>query len=236
VLWLTDVVLGAGWGVLDARGEPKVAYHHLRRALSPVAVWTTDEGLGGVAIHVANDTNAPFEGELRLALYRDLEVPVAEERIGMKLESHGVFTDNVERVLGRFVDAAWAYRFGPPAQDLIVVSLEQSGGLYAGNGSQCFRLPAGRPTGQETADRLGVRATLRRDVENGATVTVCARRFLYGARVVVPGYRTLDDAVSVEPGHERQVRLVARPGGEPGRGALSALNLAGRVAITEDEG
>ena len=34
---------------------PKVAYHHLRRALAPVAVWTTDEGLGGIDVHVAND-------------------------------------------------------------------------------------------------------------------------------------------------------------------------------------
>ena len=37
---------GAGWGVLDHRGEPKVAYHHLRRALAPVAVWTHRRGPG----------------------------------------------------------------------------------------------------------------------------------------------------------------------------------------------
>ncbi len=47
-----------GWGVLDHRGRPKVAYHHLRRALAPVAVWTTDEGLGGIVVHVANDRPA----------------------------------------------------------------------------------------------------------------------------------------------------------------------------------
>ena len=29
VLWLRDLLPGAGWGVLDSRGEPKVAYHHL---------------------------------------------------------------------------------------------------------------------------------------------------------------------------------------------------------------
>ena len=31
VLWLRDLVPGAGWGILD-RGRPKVAWHHLRRA------------------------------------------------------------------------------------------------------------------------------------------------------------------------------------------------------------
>ncbi len=55
VLWLRDLVPGAGWGLFDHRGVPKVAYHHLRRALAPVALWTTDEGLGGIVVHVAND-------------------------------------------------------------------------------------------------------------------------------------------------------------------------------------
>ena len=39
----------AGWGILDERGRPKVAWHHLRRALAPVAVWFVDEGLNGLA-------------------------------------------------------------------------------------------------------------------------------------------------------------------------------------------
>ena len=63
VLWLRDLVPGAGWGVLDHRGEPKVAYHHLRRALAPVAVWITDEGLDGVAVHVANDLPVPLRDD-----------------------------------------------------------------------------------------------------------------------------------------------------------------------------
>jgi beta-mannosidase len=230
VLWLTDLVLGAGWGLLDARGEPKVAYHHLRRALAPVAVWTVDEGLGGIAIHVANDGAQPLKGELRVALYRDLEVVVAEETIGLEVEARGHYADNVERVLGRFVDAGWAYRFGPPAQDLIIVSLEEVGGSGAGVMSQDVRLPAGRPTAREPAERLGVTASLRRGRDGGATVTVASRRFLYGARIDVPGFRPRDDAFSVEPGHERTIDLTpTAPGAEPARGTIAALNLAGRV-------
>ena len=88
VLWLTDLMPGAGWGVLDHRGEPKVAYHHLRRALAPVAVWSTDEGLDGVAVHVANDLPVPLATTLRIALYRDLEVRVDEARHDVELEPH----------------------------------------------------------------------------------------------------------------------------------------------------
>ena len=71
ILWLKDLAPGAGWGVLDHRGLPKVAYHHLRRVLAPVAVWITDEGLGGIDVHVANDRAAPLAARLRISLYRD---------------------------------------------------------------------------------------------------------------------------------------------------------------------
>ena len=47
ILWLRDLVAGAGWGVVDNHGRPKTAYHHLRRILAPTAVWLIDEGIGG---------------------------------------------------------------------------------------------------------------------------------------------------------------------------------------------
>src|SRR5207253_8672744 len=64
VLWFRDLRAGCGWGVLDSTGAPKVAYHHLRRALAPIAVWTTDEGLGGIDAHVANDGPKPLDATL----------------------------------------------------------------------------------------------------------------------------------------------------------------------------
>src|SRR5258705_7987861 len=88
VLWLRDLLAGAGWGILDHRGEPKVAYPHLRRALAPLAVWLTDEGLGGVVAHVANDGRSPVSARLRIALYHDLEQPVGEESQAIELAAH----------------------------------------------------------------------------------------------------------------------------------------------------
>jgi hypothetical protein len=63
-------------------------------------------------------------------------------------------------------------------------------------------------------------------------LSISSRRFAYGVRLAVPGFRPGDDAFSVEPGREHVVRL--RPvvaGDEFGGGGLSALNLAGTVAI-----
>ncbi|MGZ4187077.1 MAG: glycoside hydrolase family 2 protein [Solirubrobacteraceae bacterium] len=231
VLWLTDLVPGAGWGVLDHRAEPKVAYHHLRRVLSPVAVWTTDEGLDGVAVHVANDLSVALRATLRVALYRDLEIRVDEARREVALQPHSSRSFNVEAILGRFVDVSWAYRFGPPAQDLIAVSLEDEDGELL---SQCFRLPAGRPTRRETPERLGVEVHAQTVDEDTAALTVSSERFLYGVRPLVPGFRPDDDAFSVEPGRPRVValrRTAAGTGDEAARGSITALNLDGRAPI-----
>lgn len=226
VLWLKDVLPGAGWGVLDHRGEPKAALHHLRRALAPVAVWTTDEGLGGIDVHVANDGPRPLSAHLRVALYRDFAIPVEEAVREVEVAAHGALTLSVEGVLGRFVDVSWAYRFGPPAQDLVAVTLEGPAGEVI---SQAFRFPAGRPRVRAGADDLGLQgAVLRRD-DGGWELRVAGRRFVDGVRVTIPGCRPGDDAFGVEPGHERRIALRGVPTGEPG--TLTALNLGGRVRV-----
>ena len=88
VLWLRDLLPGAGWGLIDCRGRPKAAYHHLKRAFAPVAVWTVDENLGGVVAHVANDGPAPLSASLRVALYRDGELQVEKARVRVELTPH----------------------------------------------------------------------------------------------------------------------------------------------------
>jgi beta-mannosidase len=233
VLWLTDLMPGAGWGVLDHRGEPKAAYHHLRRALAPVAVWGTDEGLGGMTAHIANDGGEPFRGTLRVGCYRDLEVPIGEATIDVELPAHGGCAHDVEALLGRFVDIGWAYRFGPPAQDLVVLSLAVPGPGGDRLVSQSFRFPVGRPTRRESAAQLGLSASLREVGDDTAELTLATRRLAYGVRVRVPGFDADDDAFSVEPGHGRTVTLRRRSEASDAApaGSVSALNLFGRIAV-----
>lgn len=241
VLWLRDLAPGAGWGVLDDHGEPKVAYHHLRRALAPVAVWMTDEGLGGVLAHVVNEQPAPLRAWLRVALYRDFEHPVAEGEELIELPAHSTRDWDLEALLGRFVDASWAYRFGPAPHDLIVASLESEGEPAPGRGesrpgrrliSQSMRFPAGRPLATEAPARLGLAASVR-DLEGAAMrLSVCTARFAYGVRIHVPGYRAADDAFSIEPGGERSTLLLPiQDDAVYGGGWLTAMNLAGRIKV-----
>ncbi len=232
VHWLRDMRPGAGWGLLDHRGQAKAAYHHVRRVLAPVAVWSTDEGLGGIAVHAANDGPAALAVRLRVALYRDWELAVGEAAVEFELPPHGVSEHNVESLLGRFADVSWAYRFGPAAQDVVVLSLERparDGGELL---SQAFRLPAGRPLARETQEHLGLCATVSPGERGVSILSVRTRRFAYGVRVQIPGFDPADDAFSLEPGGERRIALRPTGGEHPGAdGSLTALNLSGRVPI-----
>jgi beta-mannosidase len=226
VLWLHDLVPGAGWGLIDADGRPKLALRHVARALAPLAVWSTDEGLSGYVAHVANDRGTRHEARLRVALYRDFEVRVAEASRDLTLEPHSTVSINVEELLGRFVDVGYAYRFGSPAQDAVVISLERVGETGIELISQCVRFPVGAPTTPEPAERLGITVSSH-EAGPDALVTIASDRLAYGVRVNGPeGELADDDGFCVEPGHDRTVRL---SGGGGARITVSALNLHGRV-------
>jgi beta-mannosidase len=234
VLWLRDLLPGAGWGLIDHRGIPKIAYHHLKRALAPVAVWTVDEGLGGVVAHVANDDPAPLTASLRVALYRDRELRVEEAVTPIELEPHSQREWNVETIIGHFVDAAWTYRFGPPAQDAIVVSLERDGDPDAGSKmiSQTVRFPAGRPLEREPPEHLGLAVDTTPLPDGEVRLALSSTRLAYGVHIDAPGFLSSDDGFFIEPGGARSVTL--RPTGRegsPGNGKLGAVNMHGHLEL-----
>ncbi len=233
VLWMRDLIPGAGWGILDSQGEPKVAYHHLRRALAPVAIWMTDEALGGIDAHVANDRPSTLTARLRMALYRDFEQRVDQVEQTVEVPARTVGSWNLEALLGRFVDISWAYRFGPPAQNLVVSSLERDGEDGPVLISQSVYLPTGPPRITESASQLGLSATAQSLRDGELCLRVNSRRLAYGVRIHAPGFNASDDAFSVEPGGQRVVSLHPRhPGGARlEAGAITALNLKGRLRI-----
>jgi beta-mannosidase len=113
VLWLRDVVPGAGWGLLDSEGRPKPAALALTPVLQPIAIWLVDEGLNGLDVHVANDRPDPLHGTLGVTLLREDGSAGESATLDLAIEPHGHHTAGVESLLGRFADASYAYRFGP---------------------------------------------------------------------------------------------------------------------------
>jgi beta-mannosidase len=184
---------------------------------------------------VANDGPTPFTAQLRVSLFTDLEIPVGGASEVLELPPHGAVERNIEGMLGHFVDASWAYRFGPPAQDAIVATLERvdGGGLAPTEVlSQAFHFPAGRPLAQERADRLGLAATSSNADDGTIQVEITSRRLAYGVRIHAGGFAPSDDAFSVEPSGGRTVTLAPiQRGARFDGGLLTALNLNGRVVI-----
>ncbi|HEY1854913.1 MAG TPA: hypothetical protein VGG40_10025, partial [Solirubrobacterales bacterium] len=231
ILWLRDLVPGAGWGLVDSAGTPKQALARLRGVLAPTAVWITDEGLGGLAVHAANDGPEPLRARLRLALYRDFEQPVGTASEEVELAPHGALSRDAEALLDRFADLSWAYRFGPPAQDVVVASLDrvEAEGPDPEPLAQAVHFPAGRPAGAESAARLGLEASAAAAAGGDVVLSVRSQRFLWGLRAEAAGLRAEQPWTCVEPGAERRLVLRSRGGGElPGAVGLTAVNLEGK--------
>ena len=167
--------------------------------------------------------------ELRVRLYRDLETVVEEARKPSTLLPHSFLDRDLEAILGRFVDAAWAYRFGPPGHDVIVVTLERPGE----QARKCSRRrsafqPVGRCPGSRIGS-LGLAATATRTADGQAVVSdhesAARLRSSDPRRRPDPGRRR----VLGRPGDAREV--LSRPtdgDATAGGGTLTALNLDGQ--------
>jgi beta-mannosidase len=246
VLWARDLAPGAGWGLLDHTGAPKVALAHLRRVLAPRAIWIADEGLNGVDVHVANDGPEPLDAELHVALLAAGTHAIAEATAPLRLAAHASAVHNVEALLGRFADAAYAYRFGPPAHDAVVATLRTAAGELI---AQATHFPTGPPLEPTTftlsahiqgSDPLTIRerenprsaADPRVEGSDPLMLAVATERLAWGVRIDVPGFRPEDDALVLVPGAPRTI--VLRPlhaGARFVGGTVSALNLIGEPPI-----
>jgi beta-mannosidase len=140
ILWLRDLVPGAGWGLIDSAGHPKPVMRALRDVLAPVAIWMTDEGMGGYAVHVANDGPDPLEARVSVALTRGGR-HVDGGTSAVHVPPRSTWTGDVETIIGRWVDVGYTYRFGPPSHDLVTAELRLNDGTLVGSAQ---RFPLGR--------------------------------------------------------------------------------------------
>ena len=218
---------GAGWGLIDAHGAPKAAYWLLRRALRPVTLLMTDEGLNGVRLYVANDTDQPFEGEIEVLLLRG-ELSIADGRVGLRVPARGLTSMQAHRALGRFHDVSYAYRFGPPQHDVVLGRLLSPGGEML---SEAALFPAGRERLLTAEPHLEARAVP--DGPGAFVLHLRARRFAYAVELALEGPVQPDDNyVHVAPGKGRSIRVNAR-GAAQLRGEARPLNGAA-VRIAAD--
>jgi beta-mannosidase len=226
LIWfLRDLWRSAGWGVICANGEPKPAYHYLRRALAPVALHVSDEGTNGLYLHAVNDREASFEGELEVTLFRG-DVSVGRGRTDLKLSPHSAAEIAVLALFEGFLDLNQAYRFGPPMCDVVVATLKQADATV-----EAFYFPTGLPS-ERSAD-LGLIASLRRTDGADLDLVLATRSFAQSVAVAIDGYTPRDDYFHLAPGQTKTVRLHPRASNcslSPS-GTVTALNAAAPVRV-----
>jgi beta-mannosidase len=227
VWFLRDLWPGPGWGLLDATGRPKAAYHYVRRTLQPTAVLLVDEGLNGLDAHAINDGAEALDVDLRVAFFRG-DATVAEGKRAVTVGARSAVRVRVAELLEHFIDATYAYRFGPPSHEVAVATLvDRSTGTVHG---EAFHFPGGPPSVREADVGLEAVAT---PAESGVwTLAVRSRRFAQSVELEVRGYEPDDNYFHVAPGTSRRVTLRPIGSATKPQGTALPLNAHATAKIT----
>jgi beta-mannosidase len=228
VWFLRDLWAGAGWGIIDADGVPKAAWHYLRRAWAPLALSITDEGGNGLAIHAVNDQGTSVSGSVDVALYRAGEIEVRRGIRAVTIPPRSGFELNANAFFDDCLDLGYAYRFGPPGHDLVVATLRDGGGGYV---AQAFHFVLGLPSTRERD--VGLSARAHPATEENWELVVGTRRFAQSVALEIEGFSADDDYFHLAPSSERRIilRRSDRAGPRAPRGGVRALNAEAPATI-----
>lgn len=222
-----DVGFGGGIGIIDGHGRPKAPWYVMRRLMQPVAVMITDEGVNGLGIHIANDGPLAWDGVLRIDLVHDGEQISDSTTVPVHAPPPGTTVD-LATALGDFRDISYVHRFGPPAYDVVSVTLVSPDGTEV---SQANFLAGARIRPMDA--HLGLEATARQESPEGWVLDVSAARFAQWVQVSIDGWQATDNWFHLLPGTARSVRLRRLPDALPGppRGDVTALNASHSTRI-----
>ncbi|MFZ6773766.1 glycoside hydrolase family 2 protein [Undibacterium sp. SXout7W] len=224
-----DLWPGAGWGVIDANGQPKAAYYYLRRAMLPLTVLITDEGLNGLFVHIANDTPMPFDGELELCLLRHGDISVAKARIRVNVAAHSTRLFRADALLPHFADTSYAYRFGPQGHHAAIAH------LYHADTPQPFASATFFPNNLALPQErdLGLQAQLTKSDSGDYILSLRTEKLAQSVYVQISDFLVEDNYFHLTPGVEKQLVLLplhAETDKIP-KGTAQALNAQNSVKI-----
>ena len=227
LLWfLKDLWPGAGWGVIDSDGEPKLAWYALQRSWQSRGLCITDESVNGLEIHVYNEREQPLEGRLSLLLFNEQGVRLLDTEAALRVDARSTGSWDLERLIGHFFDLNYSYRFGPRPHQLLALELiDEQGQSYREHYLPESRLPCA--VGSEA-----LKAEAR--VEDGRVrLQLRADRLLYGLQIECRGFRVSDQGFHLAPGEEVVVWLDSRDETLPSRMRIDiqALNLSDPVSL-----
>jgi beta-mannosidase len=203
VFTFQDVMAGPGWGVVGADGEPKPAWHALRRAFRAVQVLLSDEGNNGLDIHVLNETSKALHADIEVRCLRDGRVPVVSGRRALTLIARGSESLACTDLFGAFFDTSYAYRFGPPSHDVTLARLTdaQTGRVIA----EAFHFPLGRARAIHEAK---LATTLTQDGDD-FRLEISSDVFAQSVSIDTPGFQASDNWFHLSPNIPKVVHLLS---------------------------
>ncbi len=218
LVWhLADFAPGAGWGILDAAGRPKPAWHGLRQASAPLLLVLRDQGLSGLGACIVNDGAVPVVATLRVRCLRDGAIVVAEADLPLHVPAHDRLTLAPATLFPRFFDVTYAYRFGPPEHDVTTAWLEADGHVLA----TAQHFPRGRAAlGPAVLGAVLVAAG------DGWAIDLTTDRYAACVHISDGAWSAPKDWFDLVPGQPRRVGLRADDGRVPPAATVRALNAA----------
>jgi beta-mannosidase len=187
-----------------------------------------DDGLNGLTLHAVNEQAQPRAGHLGVALYRDGEWPVASAQRPLTLPPRSAQAWALTDWLDGFTDASWAYRFGPPPADVLVLRWDDGTRIV----EHVHFIDAAGAVLRRADIGLHGRAEVRAD---GAEmhVTLGCRAAARAVHFEVDGWSAEDEYFDLAPGATRTLRFLPWPGHprRPWRATVSAVNAVAPEAL-----
>lgn len=239
LIWFwRDLVPGAGWGLIDASGQPKAAYYFVKRVLQAQAVLLSDEGLNGLQCQLVNDRASELRATLVFTIWQTQEQILHQSEHRLTLAPHSQHNLNDAELCQQFMDISYAYRFGPAQHQAVQAALytvQAEPQLI----SQAVFLPEGwSKLPQQTAAHWQLQLSALPHHPQEWQLTLQCDQIALAVALEIPGYLVDDNYFDLFPGQVRQLRLcaisdAARTSNAYPRGQLLALNARHSVRLPE---
>ena len=181
-----DLLPGAGWGLLDTEGTPKLPMAVLARVWSPSALTISDAGQSGIRVDFYNDGPDVLRGTAQLVAVDSYGNTVLVGTEDITLQPHTSLSRLDSDFTGRFSDMSYAYRFGNPTAAAVEVSW-LTVGIHIREARVLTPMPGPVPSQLSATAVVG-------DTEEEWTLTVESAVSLRYVCVDAPGWTLADNA------------------------------------------
>lgn len=227
VLSSRDLALGAGFGLVDARGRRKSSWYAVAAASAPIALAFHDEGLNGLELHLFADRDLPVAAQLAVVAYGRQGAPLERAALGLTAVESAVW--RLDELFGGFRDLENTWGFGPLQYDVIEAVLRDATG---GEVARTAHLLGGPRRPADAALGLAVRLESGDNEDDGTAAIVTTKRLATFVALDAPGFQPADNYFHLPPGGRRRIPLEPVDGmaGRPAEVTVRALNDGGAPA------